>query len=352
MSSEEEGILLTNMKKQIQMISAQLQRLKEEENTSSNKFSLREIFPSSYDNQKSNSCDLKSKISENTSQTPKKSEGIFENKPWEPKTKRDFTPLGKSYELTLEQLLEEKLIILHKVTLAGVYIMNNYCAYHRHNLHKTSHCKELKNKIQDLFDNGIIQKSKLSSTKYSTLKKDQHHETKSSNGLNVTLTSSNMHSASKVSKLSNIPPQNKAPHSFSVDHVYLQGLPLKKTQDNLDLVAKLSHTTQTKGPKPTYAATTPIMPTPTIPSLYVQEPTMQTPHSTLSLEVDPCQEDFRKDQDQDQEPSHLPQDLVPPCPMPCTSTKKDQDIPSTISKEIIKDQEKDTFPILPKIPFE
>lgn len=42
----------------------------------------------------------------------------------------------------------------------------------------------------------------------------------------------------------------------------------------------------------------------------------------------------------------------PPSPMPCTSTKKDQDISSTIPKEIIKYQEKDTFPMLPKIPFE
>ena len=106
MSSAEEEILLTNMKKQIETISAQLQRLKEEKNTSLNKFSLREIFPSSYDNQKSNSCDLECKISEETSQTPKKSRNLFEEKPWEPKPKRDFTPLGKSYELTLEELLE------------------------------------------------------------------------------------------------------------------------------------------------------------------------------------------------------------------------------------------------------
>ena len=120
MSSAEEEILLTNMKKQIETISAQLQRLKEEEKTSLNKFSLREIFPSSYDNQKSNSYDLKAKISKNTSQTPKKSKNVFKEKPWEPKPKHDFTPLGKYYELTLEELLEEKLIILPKVTLVGV----------------------------------------------------------------------------------------------------------------------------------------------------------------------------------------------------------------------------------------
>ena len=38
--------------------------------------------------------------------------------------------------------------------------------------------------------------------------------------------------------------------------------------------------------------------------------------------------------------------------MSCTSTKQDQDISSTIPKEIINNQEKDTFPMLPKIPFE
>ena len=124
--------------------------------------------------------------------------------------------------------------------------MSNYCAYHRHNLHKTSHCMELKNKIQDLFDNGIIQKSKLSSTRDSNLKKDQHHETKSSNGLNVTLISPKMSSPSKVSKLSNIPQPNKDPNSFAIDYVYLHGFPLKETQANLDLVAKLSHTRKLK----------------------------------------------------------------------------------------------------------
>ena len=35
-------------------------------------------------------------------------------------------------------------------------------------------------------------------------------------------------------------------------------------------------------------ATTPIIPTPTIPSLSFHKLTMQTPHPTLSLEVDPC----------------------------------------------------------------
>ena len=107
----------------------------------------------------------------------------------EPKPKRDFTPLGRSYELTLEELLQKKLIVLPKVTLAGVSSMSNYCVYHRHNLHKTSHCKELKNQIQDLIDDGIILISTLSSTRDSTLKKDQNHETMSSN---ATSTSSNM----------------------------------------------------------------------------------------------------------------------------------------------------------------
>ena len=159
------------------------------------------------------------------------------------------------------------------VTLVGVSFMNNYSAYHRHNLHKNSQCKELKKKIQDLFDNDIIQKSKLSSTKDSTLKKDKHHETKSSNGLNVTLTSSNMYSASKVSNLSNTYSPNKELATPPVDYVYPQRLPLKETQANLDLAENLSHTTQTKDPKPPYAAT-PIIPTPTIPPLSLQDPIM------------------------------------------------------------------------------
>ena len=133
--------------------------------------------------------------------------------------------------------------------------MSNYCAYHRHNLHETSHCRELKNKIQDLFDNGIIQKSKLSSTRDSTLKKDQHYETKSSNGSNATSSSSNMPSPSKASKLSSILPPNKVPNSSAIYDVYLQGLPLKETQDNLHLATNLSHNSQTKDPKPSFIDT-------------------------------------------------------------------------------------------------
>ena len=201
-------------------MSNQLQRMKEEDETSLNKFSLRDYFPS---------YNVESKPSQKKLQTPKKSRNIFEEKPWEPKPKHDFTPLGRSYESTLEELLQRKLIVLPKVTLVGVSFMSNYCAYHRHNLHETSHCKKLKNKIQDLFDNGIIQKYKLSSTRDSTLKKDQHHETMSSNGSNATSTSSNMPSPSKVSNLSNITPSNKALNSFTIDYVYLQGLPIKET---------------------------------------------------------------------------------------------------------------------------
>ena len=112
-------------------------------------------------------------------------------KPWEPKPKRDFTPLGRSYESTLEDLLQNNLIVLPKPTLAGASFFNNYCAYHRHNMHKTSHCKELKNKIQDLFNDDIIQKPKSSTIKDTTLKLDQHHEPMSTNGSNVIYTSPN-----------------------------------------------------------------------------------------------------------------------------------------------------------------
>lgn len=71
----------------------------------------------------------------------------------------------------------------------------------------------------------------------------------SSNGSKETSTSSNMTSPSKVSNLSNMPPPNKAPNSFSINYVYPQGLPLKETQANLDLDENLSHSTQTKDPK-------------------------------------------------------------------------------------------------------
>ena len=97
MPSKEEEILISNMKKQIQLMSTQLQRLKEEDETSLNKFSLRDYFPS---------YNVESKPSQKNLQTPKKSRNIFEEKPWEPKPKCDFTPLGKSYEVTLEEILE------------------------------------------------------------------------------------------------------------------------------------------------------------------------------------------------------------------------------------------------------
>ena len=76
---------------------------------------------------------------ENTSQTPKQPKSIFTERFWKSNTKHDFTPLRKSYESTLEELLQDNLIVFPKATLAGVFFMNNYCAYHRHNLHKTSH---------------------------------------------------------------------------------------------------------------------------------------------------------------------------------------------------------------------
>ena len=74
-------------------MSVQHQIMKEEDDTSLNKFSLRDYLPS---------YNVESKPSQNNLQTPKKSRNIFEEKPWEPKPKRDFTPLGRSYESTLE----------------------------------------------------------------------------------------------------------------------------------------------------------------------------------------------------------------------------------------------------------
>ena len=137
----------SEMEKQLKIIQdqiAHLQQLKEEEERSSNKFSFRDYFPS---------YDVESKTSQNNLQTPKESKPIFEEKPLEPKPKRAFT---SSCESTLEECLKRKLIVLPKVTFAGSPFLSYYCAYHRHNLHTTSHCRELKNKIQDLVDAGII----------------------------------------------------------------------------------------------------------------------------------------------------------------------------------------------------
>ena len=113
--SEEEKIILADVKKQIQLMSTQLQKLKEEEERSSKKFSFRDYFPS---------YDVESKPSQNNLQTPKESKNTFEEKPLEPKPKHDFdfTPLGRSYESTLKELLQRKLIVLPKVTLAGVFL--------------------------------------------------------------------------------------------------------------------------------------------------------------------------------------------------------------------------------------
>ena len=82
-----------------------------------------------------------------------------------------------------------------------------------------------------------------------------------------------MPSPTKASKLSSIPPPNKVPNSFAIDYVYLQGLPLKETQANLDLATSLPHNNQTKDPKPS-CVTTPSIPTPTRTTLSLQEPSM------------------------------------------------------------------------------
>lgn len=70
---------------------------------------------------------------------------------------RQFTPLGQAIESALKELLEHNLIILPNKTTWGCEFLSNYCAYHRHNKHNTLDCMELKHKIQDLLDNGIIE---------------------------------------------------------------------------------------------------------------------------------------------------------------------------------------------------
>ena len=72
---------------------------------------------------------------------------------------RASTPLEDSYDDILQALLGTKLIMLPKSSSYGNPFLDIYCAYHQDNEHSTSDCIELKQKIQDLIYNGIIDTS-------------------------------------------------------------------------------------------------------------------------------------------------------------------------------------------------
>lgn len=72
---------------------------------------------------------------------------------------RTLAPLKDSYDDILQALLGTKLITLPKSSSYGNPFLDIYCAYHQHNEHSTSVCIDLKHKIQDLIDNGIIDTS-------------------------------------------------------------------------------------------------------------------------------------------------------------------------------------------------
>ena len=133
---------------------------------------------------------------------------------------RTFTPLEDSYDDILQTLLGTKLITLPKSSSYGNPFLDIYCAYHQHNEHSTSDCIELKHKIQDLIDNGIIDASNDSCDEDTFLEKYHINEPMSSDVFLDTSTSSNTHASPNTSKLSNMPPSNKEPNSFHIDYVY------------------------------------------------------------------------------------------------------------------------------------
>ena len=183
---------------------------------------------------------------------------------------RTFSPVEDSCDDILKALLGTKFITLPKSNSYGNPFLDIYCSYHRHNEHSTSECIELKHKIQDLIDNGIIDTSNDSCDEDTLLEKYHTNEPMSSDGFLDTSTFSNIRAPPNTSNLSNMPLPNKKPNAFHVHSAYPQGLPLKETQDNLHLSENLLHATMTKDPSTTPSTTS------------------FTLHSPLSFEVAPC----------------------------------------------------------------
>lgn len=65
--------------------------------------------------------------------------------------------MGQTYELVLETLLENNLIMLPQTTSSGISFLRNYCVYHQHNENYTFDRMELKHKIQDLINYEVIE---------------------------------------------------------------------------------------------------------------------------------------------------------------------------------------------------
>lgn len=167
--------------------------------------------------------------------------------------------------------------------------------------------------------------------------KDHIDETMSSNGLLDTSTSSNTYKLPKNSKLSNMHPLRKEPNSFHIDHSYHQGLPLKETQANLHLDENLFHATKTKDLQISWDAMLTI-PTLANPWLSLQDTTMWILHTSLSLEVVPCQEESQQykviNKDQNKSSFHILQHVTLPYPISYPPPKYDEDTTSTTSIDI------------------
>ncbi len=96
------------------------------------------------------------------------------------------------------------------------------------------------------------------------------------------------------------------------------------------------HATKTKDPQPSCDAML-TMPTLANPSPFLQDPTMHSSYSPLSLEVAPCKEESKKakainvNTNQDQAPLHILQDVTSTYHFSYPNHKYDEDTTSTTS---------------------
>ena len=75
------------------------------------------------------------------------------------KPKYNFTPLWDSYDVVLKTLVTKKIITLLEISRhyeLEEWNNDHYYDYHRNKGHKTKNCIELKHKVQDIINDGIV----------------------------------------------------------------------------------------------------------------------------------------------------------------------------------------------------
>lgn len=192
---------------------------------------------------------------------------------------RNFNPLEDYYYNILQIVLANELLMLPKSSSYGNPFLDIQYAYHQNNKHSTLDCIELKHRVQDLIDDGIVEISNDSCDEDTSLEKDHIDEPMSSSGVIDASASSNIHVSPKASKLLNMLPTKKERNAFHTSYSYPQGLPLKVNQANLHLAANLFHATKAKNAQPLCNS---MLSSPTSTN------SLLSPHSPLSLEVAPC----------------------------------------------------------------